>query len=619
MSHSYQTWYLSERAQVSRNVFEYVCNVEEKQFDIFNRFVKLASLYDPNATTSARGNADNAYVVENVVASNVDTVTAAIAATDVRAEFQTDDADWGEQRKARHLEWYAEQLAVMLDLPAKCRAAFKDAAIKGTGLLHVYADEFDTIHVERVLVDDIVVDEKESQNGGLPKQMHRRRYIDREELKALFPEHERDIEAAQRADRRRWERWAGYRPMEDNEVVVIESWRLPLGKPGRRGHRAGRHTICIDGADLVDEEWASDKFPFARIVWSERVNGWYGISGVERIAGHQRTLNRRNMQIDRQLDQGAFPTTFVSMADAAMTVKATNRVGNIVVTKSGQPPVTVIPPAVSPETHKSREDTKSSAFEEFGCSRMASSAVKPAGIDSGIGLREYRDQTTQRFSIQEKAFERLCLDVMLLVVGVCKDLGAEAPMMMRRTRFGARKLPWAKVDMGDVAVQIAAASTLGRTPAGRKQFVLELAQAGVISQDETRRLMGHSDIESAMSLYTAAIEDIEHAIEEIRDGEVLMPEPYQNLKLGVWRMQQAYLKDRGDGAPEEVLEAYRQWIVQAAYILSGPAQPANSNAMPGAMPDQQALPPGPDPTGAMPGGAQPTAALAPEAMNLRAV
>jgi hypothetical protein len=41
---------------------------------------------------------------------------------------------------------------------------------------------------------------------------------------------------------------------------------------------------------------------------------------------------------------------------------------------------------------------------------MVTHGAKPAGIDSGVALREYKDQTTQRFAQQEKSFEQLVLD-----------------------------------------------------------------------------------------------------------------------------------------------------------------------------------------------------------------
>jgi len=75
----------------------------------------------------------------------------------------------------------------------------------------------------------------------------------------------------------------------------------------------------------------------------------------------------------------------------------------------------------------------------------------------------------------------------------------------------------------------------------------------------------------------------------------------------------AYLRDRDLDAPEEVLEALRQYAVLAAHMLSDAAA-ANQNAAAGspgsAGPPLGAPPPGP--------GGQPVAALAPEAMNLLA-
>jgi hypothetical protein len=607
-------WWEVDDGQVNGPVFEYVAQVESAQAELFDEFEKLATLYDPPHTGT------QSYMTENLIASNVDTVYAVIAATEVRARFLTDDGDWSTQRTARHLELYAEGLDKLLGIDEACRRAFKDAALKGTGLVKVYIDAFDRICVERVLVDDIIVDETEVR-AGKPRQMHERRFIDADVLKGAFPEHERAIERACSTGHGAGARfWADYRPIERNEVVVIESWRLPVGVEGMPGYQAGRHTICIDGQDLEDEKWTEDFFPFARMTWSDKDKGWYGIGLAKRIAGTQRALNKNNWHIDAQLDQHARPTTYVRPADANLAVKTISRLGCVAVVKADYPQ-TIIPPAVSAETYNRREVYKSAAFEESGVSRMAAQSMKPAGLDSGVALREYRDSTTQRFAQQEKSHERLKLDAITLSLWCCKKLGKKAPVIVRRSKHGPQFIPWAKVDLGEVRVQIAAASNLSRTPAGRQQLVLEWAQAGIVSQDEARRLMRHPDTERAMSLYTAALDDIERCIEEVLDGDIVVPEPYQNLQMGVWRFQQSYLKARGDGAPEEILENLRQWIDQAAYILAGGAEPANVNAglEAGAPPMAPELAAGPPLPGGPPMEAPPQAALAAEAMNLRAV
>lgn len=633
-------WWNQPKNKAHDRAIAHCRSVERRQSRLFDKFLKLDGLYDPNSIRSDQNGTGTVgmfgVVTENVVASNVDTVTAAVAATDVRARFMTDDGDWSTQRTARHLEWYSDGLSSLYDVDIMCRMAFKSAAIKGTGLVHVFVDGADKLHVEHCPVDEIVVDEAEAHNAT-PSVMHRRRGIDRDELKARYPGNDDAIDNSQASQSGLWRLFVGLRPIDDNEVILISSWRLPVGKKGQKGYRPGRYIESIDGTTLYDVLWEEPFFPVARFAWSEPTYGWYGIGGAERIAGHQRALNRRNWQIDRLLNLGALPTTYVRKVDAGLRA-VTHELGMIAVV-NGDIPQTVHAPLVNKETYQSRDQLKASAFEEFGVSRMAAQSMKPAGLDSGEALREYRDQTTQRFSIQEKGFEKLKLDVVWLMLFWCKRLGANAPTIQRRTRFGAKKIKWSDVDMGDVKVQIVAASTISKTPAGRTQTVIEWAQAGVITQDEARRLIRHPDLERAMSVYTAALEAIEQAFEEIEDGKVVMPEPYDNLQMAVWRGQMEYLKIRGDGAPEEILEALRQYIVQAAWIMTNPtAQAANDQAMvsapdaagaqPGMPQDQMAqqMPPGAAPPGGppqLPGGpptnAPAVAAFAPQAMRLQAI
>lgn len=645
MSASYEPWWKADRGIAHDKTFEYCKRIESEQSDLFDRFCKLEGLYDPYSPNAGDEDTERrlANVTENVVASNVDTVYAAVATNQVRARFMTDDADWSHQRRARHLEWYAEGLGKTLEVHRKCRLAFKEAAKKGTGLIKVYADRWDDVRVEHVQVEEIVVPENDTRSGGSPMQMHHvQRSVDREQLKAEYPEFADQIDAAH--GRRTTNIGRGYRPMSDDKIVVIHSIRLPIGKrpkgkpkKGEKRDRSapryvpGREVIAIENCDLVDRPYHKPFFPYAVITWSDRSGSFYGISGAERIAGIQKALNLRNWQIQRILDQNAMLTTYVRPADGNLTVKGT-KAGNIAVCK-GDYPHTPNPPQVASETYQSRIQLKDSAFEEFGVSRLAAQSHKPAGLDSGAALREYRDQTTQRFAPQEQDFEQLVLDTNWLMLDVCKDLGTSAPIVSRVSRWKPR-LEWSKVDMGDVRVQIAAASTLPRTPAGRHQLVIEWAQAGIVSQDDARRLMNHPDLGRAMSLYTADLESIEEQLEAILDGEEgIVPEPFDNLAMVVWRGTREYHNVRIAGAPEDILEGLRTYIVQGAFIedqkekaATASAAPAMPGAMPmdpmaGAMPPPGGMPmdPAAMPMSAgVPQGPAPTSALAPQAMDLMA-
>lgn len=631
---TYEPWWALPKDRAHEQVLSYVRSIDLAQSHLINKWIKCAALYDMQAR-GPRSTIDVNTLVGgrmhvNALAGAVDTVSAQIATTDIRATFDTDGANWSEQRRARHREWYAEAISKLLNVHTKCQRGFKaGAATKGTGLNKVYIDAFDQIVVDPVKVDDVVVDEMETRCGP-PRQMHHRVPIDHETLKAQFPDHVKEIEAASTSPSDRSRMWGGYRPLERNEIMVIESWHLPLGTKDHERYRVGRHTIVIENATLLDEDYHDAGFPFAVMHWEEPVEGWYGIGLVERNVGTQVAMNRRNLQIERQNDQGAFPTTWVPWADAQLRTQTLtqNAIGTMAFYRGANPPKTELPVAVSPQTYMDADRLESKIFENSGVSRMASQAVKPAGIETGVALREYRDQTTQRFAMQEKRYERFFLDTIVLILDCCKKLGTKAPKVNRKTRFGSRKLEWSQVDMNDVRIQIGAASTLGRTRAGREQTVVEWAQAGIITQDDAKRLIQHPDLERAMSLYTAAIENVEYCLEEIADGNIVMPEPFMNLKLLVWRAQQEYLNWMADGAPEEVLENLRALIVQAAWMskqagaggevgpdltMQEPPPPPPQMPMMPMDPAMMGMPPLPAGPPMMP---PPTAAFSPQAMSL---
>lgn len=596
-----RVWWEAEEGQVHKLLLPYVQEIDQRQIDHVDRFALLDALYDPNGQAAqqadAKWRAEIGRMTENVIASNVDTVRSAVATTEVRARFLTDGASWSAARRATLMERYVEELGKLLDVAEACRVAFFDCALKGTGVVKVYADQDDQICVEPVMIDNIVVDDGECANGASPRQMHYRQVdCDRDVLIHQFPERETEILRAKGSSswRQTLARWRSPLSNNRNDVAVVESWRLPMGTPESDNYRPGRHVICVEGCDLLDEEWGKAFFPFASMRWGLRRSSWYGISLAERIIGHQRVLNKRGWHMERVLDRLAVPTTFVSVADQNLRVQS-HAIGNVVALK-GAPPQTIVPSVIGPELQADRAYAKNSAFEETGVSRMAATSSKPAGLDSGVALREWRDMGTDRFSLQEKGFERLYLDVVMLILDACKDLGPNAPRMSKRSRWAPRKIGWKDVDLSDLRVQISASSTIPRTSAGREQAVMEFTQAGIFTLDEARSLLKHPDVDKTLSLYTSVREAIEEDLEGIELGFPVAPEPFLNLELASRLAHARYLVDRQyDDIPEEVLEGIRTYIVQTQHMISMAAAPAAGPAGPMGPEGGMAEPPAPTP------------------------
>ena len=609
-------WWTAPRGEAYKRTLTFVQGAESELGDVFERLFRLECLYDPNNPDADRKQQDR--VTENGIASSVDTVHATIAITEIWPRYDTDGGDFEQQSTARKLGYYSEDLGKRYDVLPKCRKAFKEATKKGKGLVKVH-EVFGEPRVEQIMLENVVVPPDECRDGRAPRQWHHWDYVDADELAMRFPKAREKIEVARKTGRRRRYSWGR---LISNDVECLWSYRLPVGVKGKPGYKAGRVTLVIEGQDLLDKPYEKTHFPVAEVIWSDRPNSYYPISLAERLMGLQRALNRNNWHIEKGNDNIVAPQIYVRPADINIGSKENRQNGYTVYRADA--PLTVQHQAVANETYNRNAQLSEKMQREAGLTAMATQGAKPAGIDSGIALREFRDQTTQRHADPEQAFEQMVLKVYELLIDVCKDLGKDAPKVTRRSRFGSRTMTWKDVDMGEVRVMMSAASNLNRTHAGRMQLVMEFAQAGIISTDQARKLFQNPDLEREISLYTAVIEVVELDLDEIRDGGIVMPDPMTNLDISVWRGQREYAQWLRDKAPEEKLETLRQYIVQAVYMkgLANPNAGAPAVAGAGMMdPAAGAMPMDPSmvpPMGADPMAAAPVAALSPQAMSLRA-
>lgn len=583
-------WAEAKKGEAWKATLESLQDIEQRQGKLYQKYRKLGYLYDPRRPGAIQPTRKREAIPSfNVIATSVDSVHSSLASQPVRARIITDGAEWAEQRKAKQLQKYSDALAKRFFVQKQAKRAVFASALKGLGLVKVTAGCNPEIAIEPVQPDDIFVDDEETANCQTRRMQHRY-LVDVDELAAKYPDCDSQIRAAKGKAYSVAKTWNKPR-QPPNQVVVIESWCLPAGKKDKPGYKVGRHTVCIDGKDLLDDGYEKAHFPFALFRWSEGDgSSFFGIGGGERIVVHQAKLAKLDFCSDRQIENNARPVTYTTVAALAMMGRRTiHQTGQYVPTPDGSEPKTVTPSSVSGEQLSYRERTKMEAFEEFGTSRQLINGGTPAGLESGVAVREARQNATGRFALQESDFEQLVLDIMWLVLDTCKDLGENAPSVKLTTFKGASKtLKWGDVDMVLVREQMEASSTIANTVAGRQALAGEMVQAGMISLEESRRLIDNPDVGKSLSVVTAAIESTERQIEEILDGEILMPTTDHPLKMVVWRFTQAILAAENDGAPEDAIERLRNFKLFASGILDEQEARKAAAMQPPPMPEQAA-------------------------------
>jgi len=553
-------------------------NQQGRQADFFNyaRMYGVRSLgYSTNTySTYSYSSVTNADVKLklNATRAAVDTATAKIAKNRPRPMFLTDGGDWKQKRRAEKLTQYMDGAFDLGEVYETGAIVFRDACIFGTGCMFINYDE-DKVYTEPVWIEEIVVDESEAQYGT-PRQLHRSKLVHKEVLAAQFPKKAELIMAATSAPS----------TLSDDMVSVTYSWHLPSGSKAKDG----KYVVSLKEGTLDVQEYKKDYFPFVFFRWNNGLRGFYGQGIVENSFSIQLEINSICATIQKAIYFAAVPRVFVDSTSKIITQHIDNRVGSIV-KFTGRDPTFSTATANNPEMYNYLNTLWNKVFEVNGLSELSATSNKPAGLDAAVALREYQDIESQRFAIVGQQWEKFYLNVARIFVDMSKDLYTNNTQLMvkAKTNKFIESIKWKDVNLPEdkYILRCFPTNILPVTPAGRLQTVQELIQAGFIDKDLGLDLLDFPDLQKAMSLKNASVDNAMMVLEKIVDEGVYdTPEVYMNLKLCIQLGQAMYLKARNDKVDEERLELLRRFI-DDCNNMQGSGQQQTEEEVPQAAPE----------------------------------
>lgn len=594
MSDNNSQWF-KKKDRAYETVFAYVRELDAAQGHVQTDNIKNMRLYGnhdymgmgTSATTRIENVSVQNRVTLNIVQSMVDTAVSKITKQKPRPYFLTDDGDFTLKRKAEKLTKFSEGQFYSTNFYELAAEAYRDAGIFGTGAIKIFIED-DKIKAERIFIDEIKVDEKEAYYGK-PRQMHQTKWIHKDVLKGAFPSCAKDIDFAT-SDATAAKDLQTFR--NGDMLMVIESWRLPT----KKGKKDGRHTITVSTTDLVNEEYDKDYFPFVFFKWNTRPLGFFGQGIAEQLTGLQIEINKILRTIQVSMHLVSVPKLFVEASSKVVSAHLNNKIGGVIKWAGTKPEFGQLG-TIPAELFTHLERLYNRAYEIIGISQLSSQSNKPAGLNSGKALRTYSNIETERFQATAKRYEQAFLDAAKIMIDLAKDLSlATDNYEVKVPGSGFLKtIKWDDVNMEEdqYMLQIFPTNALSQDPSNRLQEVQELMQAGLVSKEDSMKLLDFPDLKGMYSMNNAGVDDIERQIEAMVDGgEYQTPEPFQNLKYGIVKMQQAYLKYRSEKAPEEVLENLRQWMSDAKAVMDQAAnEAANQQALAQATASASAAPP----------------------------
>lgn len=615
-------WWLATEDDLHTRVWEVVNGIAQNlngrrrfQFHALKMYEgkDLAEFY--NAHAAYDGYLDSSMAMEtstNVVQNSVDTASSMIAKNHPKPLFVSDGGDYKFFVKAKKLTKYVQGVIDDTDLYNVTERVFTGAAVFGIGGLKVIADEARSrIRVEQVSALDVFVDDGEALEGQ-PSQLHQRCWYSRDRLLAEYPEKSEEILAAMNS----MDRIHKSLRTKGDSIAVVESWHLRSGPKAKDG----LHTITIENATLLSEEYKRDSYPIVFFRWYNSILGWWGRGIPAEIGGNQRRINHLHNVIDRAQDLVGVPVICLSkQGNIPQDHLESNEIARILEYVGGPEnrPEFMIPPAVQPEIYQHRQTLIQESYNTIGINQQMAQGQKPdLGPDaSGEAIRETTDIVGGRLQVIGQRWESFFVQVARVVVDMSRELykGDQDLSVTVREKDSLEKIKWKDVNLDDdrYQIQVFPVSAFPTTPSAKLQTMQELAKNGLMDPQWMMELMDIPDLKRFTSLQTSTSDLVQAVVGHIKEeGEYplsMKPIPQMNLQQAMTLVTLERVYAQVQGLPQEVLSLIDQYgqeihflMGQQQAVAAPPPPPGPPGGPPG--PEGPPGPPGPPPP---PGGPPP--------------
>lgn len=526
--------------KLAQQVIETVRDIERRQYSIHEgnkRHARIYAGYLPSGL--AVGTAPTANVrapfaaTKALIRSVCDTATAMIVRSRPRPSFVTDGADFEVQQAAEDMDQFVVGAYQVGGLYQVAPRSFHDATIFGTGgwklVTKGSGDKF-RVEYERIIIDDIVVDEAEARESLVPKNLYQRTAVRTEQLIRQYAsgddpeskERRRLLVAANNTNE-----WPNMHLPKDF-TVLVEAYHVDEDHP-----ETNRRILCAAGIVLEDEKWPHNFFPYEFLWWCLPVTGFYGDGIAYRQFGRQERITYMHKWIQKVLDLYATPTAWVDPMGGPPTLQMSNEIGKVIMAR--RPPVFQTQQIVPPEVYRWLDKLEGDGYEDEGISYMTSAGMLPPGIESAPAQREATFKETQRFAPVSQRWEHaIAVGTAMKTVAMYKH-HADGRENKPRVKWADRRLmydiSWPDLEADAYMIRPEASSLDSLSPSARTQSALELAQTGWITPIEGRALVGHPDLRDSDDLGNAPYDYAKWVLRKLRRLEPVLVDEKADLAI----------------------------------------------------------------------------------------
>lgn len=345
----------------------------------------------------------------------VDTVSNTVAQHKPVAQFTATDGDWKSHKVAKQRArfiagWFYEQ-----EIYKRTVQAFLDSAVWGVGILHVYAKNGRAV-TERVFPGDLFIDQTACTTNETPREMARIRLMDRWEAWAMFEGNEEAQAAIMRAEKVQIS-VNGWNSDTSEIIQLNELWRLPSHPKASDG----KHLLATTTEPLKYEPWTRPTFPFAMVVCSPQMFGYWPQGMVEPLANVQLQYNELSFVVNEAQRLGGGFQLWVDSTSSVVVESMTNEIGGVM--RGNGKPTSLLYQLVQPELYERLEKLERMFFTLSGVAQMV--AAPDPDKDpraSGIAIRSRVAIYDERHALWVQSYQDMHLALGKLAIQTVEEI-----------------------------------------------------------------------------------------------------------------------------------------------------------------------------------------------------
>lgn len=594
-------------SNIARGMFDTVRDIERRQMSIHEgnkRHARIYAGYLPSGLADGAQPTSNMRMpfaaTKNLVRSVCDVGHAMIIRSRPKPTFVTDGADWKVQMQADDMDQFMVGAYMSGHLYEVAPRSFLDSTVFGTGgwkYVSRGSGEHFRVSYERVLIDDIVVDEEENRVDCFnPPNIYHRMLVRTDALIRKYASGNKEDDGNLRArlmatGNNMAGNWPGMQVTKDHSIL-IEATHVDQDDPSRNVR-----VLAADGVLLKAEHWPYPFQPYTFLWWALPLTGFYGDGIAYRQFGRQERITYMHRWIQTVLDRFATPTAWLDPVGGPPTLQMSNELGKIIMAR--RPPVFQKQELISGEIWHWLNKLEHDGFEDEGMNQQMTAGEPPPGVESAPAQREAVWRQGQRFFPVSQRWEySVAVETAYKTAAIYKR--AAETGTKPKVKWADRKLmytmEWPSLEDNAYLIRPDASSLDSLSPSARMQSALELAQTGWIDKDEGRSLVAHPDLRASDALDNAPTTYAKFVLHQLWRGIVVPVDEKAELSVLMRVIKQGRLLAITKGvekAAPEVLSNLDSYLDSLDETMKNAQNAAMQEALQQAQAQQQALAPRP--------------------------